>query len=84
LQQAADRGARILALMPQPVAEAEQYLNSEGVHVDQIKQLPLRTIGVEGTPSLLLVDGAGIVTKVWTARFADPEQEQMLTILKEG
>lgn len=75
LQLAVGRNVRMIALMPQPVTEAEQYLNSEGVHIDQIKQVSLRTVGVEGTPTLLLVDGAGLVKKVRTGKLGDAEQQ---------
>jgi hypothetical protein len=70
--------------MPQPINQAEQYLTSEGVHIDQVKQISRRTIGVEGTPTLLLVDGAGVVKKVWTGKLGEAEQQQVLTTLKKG
>jgi hypothetical protein len=69
--------------MPQPVTEAEQYLNSQGLRVDQVKQFSLGTIGVEGAPTLLLVDAVGIVKRVWTRKIGQAEQEQVLTILKK-
>ena len=49
-----------------------------------VKQLSPRTIGVEGTLTLLLVDSAGIVKKVWSGKLGDAEQEQVLTIVKNG
>jgi Redoxin len=84
LQQEAGKNVKMVAVLPQPVAEAEQYLNGEGVHVDQVKQASLGTIGIHGTPTMLLVDGKGVVAKVWTGKLSEPEQEQVLSILRKG
>jgi hypothetical protein len=54
---------KTVAVLPQPVSEAEQYLSGEGVHVDQVKQAKMSGIGVSGTPTMLLVNSAGVVTK---------------------
>lgn len=64
LQQEVGKGLKTVAVLPQPVDEAEQYLNGAGLHVDQVKQAVLGGIGVRGTPTMLLVNSAGIVTKV--------------------
>src|SRR5437773_4294265 len=41
---------RLLAVLPQPVTESEQYLKESGVTVGGVKQLRLDSIGVNGTP----------------------------------
>jgi hypothetical protein len=46
---------KILAVLPQPVAESEAYLNREGVRMDGVKQASLEQIGVTGTPTMLLL-----------------------------
>jgi len=75
---------KMVAVLPQPAAEAEQYLKNEGVRVDQVRQVSLGTIGVRGTPTMLLVDSKGVVTRVWTGKLQDQEQEQVLSVLKKG
>jgi hypothetical protein len=77
-------GARvkIVAAMPQPVADAEQYLKSAGVEVDQVRQVTLSEIGVRGTPTMLLVDGSGRVTGIWTGRLQPAEEDQVLSSLR--
>jgi len=82
IEQEAGKDLKMLAVLPQPAAEAEQYLKDEGVHVEQVRQVSLASIGVSGTPTMLLVDGKGIVTRVWTGRLQ--EQEQALSVLKKG
>jgi len=84
LQEQVGRNLKTVAVLPQPVAEAEQYLKSEGVRVGEVKQLSMGDIGVQGTPTLFLVDSAGVVTKVWVGKLG-PEQEQWaLDELRKG
>jgi hypothetical protein len=84
LKQEVGQGVKMMAVLPQPVSEAQQYLNMAGVKVDQVKQLSLGTIGVAGTPTLLLVDAKGVVAKVWVGKLPDQDQEQVLAVLKKG
>ena len=75
LQEQVRKSVKMVAVLPQPVAAAEQYLNGEGVRVDQVKQATPGEIGVRGTPTMLLVNSAGVVTKVWTGKL-QPEEEE--------
>lgn len=82
LEKEVGNGLKVVAVLPQSAAEAEQYLKDEGVHVDQVKQVSLGNIGIRGTPTLLLVDSKGIVTRVWSGRLLDQEQDQVLNALR--
>jgi hypothetical protein len=55
-----------------------------GVHVDQVKQAGLGEIGVSGTPTMLLVNSSGIITKIWVGMLQPEAQEQVLSVLKKG
>ncbi|MGH9581383.1 MAG: peroxiredoxin family protein [Bryobacteraceae bacterium] len=66
---------KIIAVLPQPLPEARDYLNREGVRVDQVRELSLDQVGVVGTPTMLLVNSGGIVTKAWVGKL-DPEQQK--------
>lgn len=69
-------------MLPQPVTEAQQYLNGAGVHVDVVRQVPLNTLGVRGTPTLLLVNDVGVVTDVWVGKLQPNQEAQVLTALE--
>jgi hypothetical protein len=75
------RNAKLLAILPQPVAESERYLGGENVHVDLVRQVSLSRVGIRGTPTMLLVNGGGVVTKVWVGKAETKDQEQMLRLL---
>jgi hypothetical protein len=72
---------KMVAVLPESIADAEQYLSSEGVHIDQVKQAPPGSIGVRGTPTMLLVDRGGIVTRVWVGKLDPQGQEQVMSTL---
>jgi hypothetical protein len=84
MQAQVGKSLKMVAVLPQPVAAAEQYLHGEGVRVDQVKQASPGEIGVRGTPTILLVNGAGVVTRVWSGKLQPEEQEQVLGVLKKG
>jgi hypothetical protein len=53
------------------------------VHVDDVKQVPLNTLGVRATPTLLLVNDTGVVTDVWVGRLQPDQEAQVLTALEK-
>jgi thioredoxin-related protein len=71
--------ARLIVLMPQAVEDGRKYLDKMGVSVDEVRQLPLDRIGVQGTPTLILLDSSGVVRDLWTG-FLPPEAQ--LAVLK--
>jgi len=84
LHEQVGKGLKTVAVLPQPVAESEQYLKSEGVHVDQVKQVSMGDIGVQGTPTMLLVDGTGAIARVWFGKIQPEQEEQVLADLRKG
>jgi hypothetical protein len=75
---------KTVAVLPQPVATAEQYLSGEGVHVDQIKQATMSGMGIQGTPTMLLVNSAGVVTKIWVGKIMPEQEQEVLNALRKG
>jgi hypothetical protein len=82
LQAEAGKGVTIVAALPQPVGEAKQYLAAAGVQVDDVRQVTLSTLGVRGTPTILITNNTGHVINVWIGRLQPAEEEQVLSILR--
>jgi hypothetical protein len=80
---AAGNDVKMVAVLPQPVAEAQQYLGGAGVRVDDVRQVSLNTLGVRGTPTLLLVNDVGVVTDVWVGKLQPDQEAQVLTALEK-
>jgi hypothetical protein len=72
---------KLVAVLPQAVDESRKYLEGEGVQVDDVKQAPVASIGVTGTPTMLLVNASGVVTNIWVGKLEPGQQGQVLDVL---
>jgi hypothetical protein len=71
-----DKGLKMVAVLPQSVADGQAYLKNLGVTVDDVKQAPLASFGVSGTPTLILVDRDGVTRQTWVGKLsADKEMD---------
>lgn len=73
---------KTIALFPQTVADAQQYLSQLGVTVDEIKQVEPSAVNARGTPTLLMVDDTGTVKKVWVGKLPPNKEAEVLTELR--
>jgi hypothetical protein len=75
-------GTRLVAVLPQTVEDSQAYLSNLGVAVDDVIQGSLLNIGVSGTPTLLLVNGSGVVTEAWSRKLHPAVEEAVLARLR--
>ena len=73
-----------IAVLPQSPAEAQAYLSGEGVTVDEIRQSDLPTLEVNGTPTLLLIDHAGLVKHVWMGKLPSAKESDVVSTLGQS
>jgi len=83
IQKEAAKNLKMVAVLPQAVEDGKKYLEGQGVHVDDVKQTQLSTIGVTGTPTLLLVDGSGKVAEAWQGKLEPGQEAAVLAALKK-
>jgi len=69
---------RLVGVFPQDIKEARKYLQEIGVSLDNIIQVPLFSIGVIGTPTLILADEKGVAIKVWKGRLSNENEADLL------
>jgi hypothetical protein len=72
----------LIAVLPQPVDESRKYLKELGVVVDEVKQFRLDSMGVEGTPTLLMANSSGKVVDSWRGRLSAEKEADVLNRLK--
>ena len=66
----------LIAVLPQTFDESKKYLDDLGVTIEEVKQAQLDSIGVYGTPTLILVNNQGVVITSWVGKLsADGEAE---------
>jgi len=70
----------VVAVLPQAEPEAKKFLQDAGVETDQIASASPDAVGARGTPTVLLVDGSGKVTRVWVGRLDEKGQQSLLDI----
>lgn len=73
---------RLVAILPQSLEEGRAYLNQLGISVDEIRQFRFNQIGVQGTPTIILVDRSGIVKKTWVGKLSPQEELVVLNTLR--
>ena len=73
---------KLVAVLPQPVEESRKYLDGVGVLVDEVRQATPESIGVVGTPTLLLVDARGKVSDVWRGKLQPGDEEKVIARLR--
>lgn len=76
IEDAAKRNVKRLAIFPNSIEEARQYINSLSLPIDNVQTGSLPSYKIPGTPSVLFVDHQGIVRSVWIG--AVPGQEQQM------
>jgi hypothetical protein len=59
------RNRRVVAVLDEPVDRARSYLGSLGIDLSEVYQAKLSSLRVHGTPTLLLISGAGVVKRLW-------------------
>jgi len=69
---------RTIAFFPQPLEQAQAYLKSESVDVDQVVSADFHQLQIGGTPTLLLVDDRGTVQTVWLGKLNDMKEKEVL------
>jgi hypothetical protein len=78
------KGTRIVAVFPQSTQEGQDYLKQLGVAVDEVRHLDFSAIGVQGTPTLLLVDSAGEIKNSWVGKLSTAQEIDVLNSVAPG
>jgi len=78
---AAGSNVRVVVAMPQSAEVARRYLRRVGLNVGEVREVSLGAIGISGTPTLLLLDNAGVVTSSWVGMLAPEGEDQVLLAL---
>jgi len=68
----------VIAVLPQPQPEGQSYMRQATVNVKQVVSAGLGSIGVHGTPTILLVDSTGKVINVWVGLLNQKGQQEVL------
>lgn len=69
---------RLIAILPQSVSEAQQYLGNYGISVDEIRQPVPGAAYAQATPTLIMVDKIGSVVESWIGKLPPEKEAEVL------
>jgi hypothetical protein len=69
---------QLIAVLPGTVDGSLKYLDRLRVPLKEIRQAGLGTLGVHGTPTLLLVNDKGEVTRSWRGQLSPRKEEEVI------
>ncbi|MCM3871403.1 MAG: redoxin family protein [Pyrinomonadaceae bacterium] len=73
-QKVGHNNVKLIAVLPQSSGEAQQYLSTHGITVDETRQSVPRAVYARATPTLIVVDKNGSVIESWVGKLP-PEKE---------
>jgi thioredoxin-related protein len=82
-EEAAEGRVRLVAVLPEEVPESKQYLSALGVPIYEVRQSELEALGVQGTPTLILVNGEGEVMESWAGKLPPEKETEVLRRIQE-
>jgi thioredoxin-related protein len=79
---AASSNTKFVAVLPQTRENSSQYLKDLKVTIEDIQQVSPSSLGVRGTPTLILVDSTGVVTNSWVGLLSPDKEQEVLSALR--
>jgi thioredoxin-related protein len=74
---------RLIAVLPQEMGEGRKYLGNLDVPIDEVRQAELDSVGVKATPTLVLVNNAGVVVDSWVGKLPAEQESKVLERLQD-
>lgn len=72
----------LLSAFPQPASEVESHQSSAGLRMPTVANADLHALGVNGTPTLILVDRRGTVLNTWVGQLASEGELEVMQALR--
>jgi hypothetical protein len=83
LSQQKTAAVRLVVVAPDEPGTAKAYVESNRFAPDAIVSSDLPAIGVTGTPTLLLVNPAGVIERVWMGKLSAAREKEVKQALAE-
>jgi rhodanese-related sulfurtransferase/thioredoxin-related protein len=79
---AQSRAVHLVAAFQQEAKYGRDYLRGLGVNIEHVRQAKLSTLGVRGTPMLILLDGSGSVMRKWVGKLAKWQELEVIAYVR--
>lgn len=78
VERAAEKGVAVIAIVPDAVSEAADYLRERGLIIRDIYHTELKTLQIPGAPMIILLDEKGVVKSRWLGKLPPPQEGEVL------
>lgn len=68
----------LISAFPEMRADVDQLLSRVGLQIPSVTNTALATLGVHGTPTLILVDNSGTVLQTWVGRLPPAGEDDVM------
>lgn len=76
------RNTRLIAVLPQAIHESREYFAKHDLRIDSLRQAVPASFGVNGTPTLILVDSSGVVIQSWGGMVPPEVETEILAFIE--
>lgn len=73
-----NKGVKLVVVLPTVSEESAAYLDELGLSGVEVKEMSLKDLQVGGTPTLILLDGKGEVTRYWVGKLPSEKETEVL------
>jgi hypothetical protein len=78
------KDVKLVAVFPQGTNQGEEYLKKYGIGIGQVYKGSMTSLGARGTPTLIMVDGNGIVKRSWVGLLSTQEEMDIMSWLEKS
>jgi hypothetical protein len=72
----------MIAVFPEDLAAAQQFMSDEHLQVSSVQHVDLSMLGVNGTPTMFLVNSEGRIVRVWFGELSPDREKEVLRSLQ--
>ncbi len=73
---------KLVTVLPGSIEASRRYLNDLRVPIIEVRQSSLNKVNVRGTPTLLLVNDKGVVTKSWIGQLSPDKETEVIEAVR--
>lgn len=78
---AGEKNVRVIAAFPHTVEEGQGYLKELNVPISEMKQADFSLLKVSGTPTVIMADKNGQITKAWLGKLPPDKETEVINSL---
>lgn len=74
------RKFELVGVFPQGLESVHNYLQGLGLNIPEVYQATMNSLGLTSTPTIVVVDGRGVVTHMWVGQLPPDREREVLEL----